>query len=92
MLPNLDDIKNIDDSISDIYSIQEYIPRSYDKSNERINFDEIITLGVPKEHTPKGKIEGIGNKIKRSNETNDQSNRMLLVPHETKPSDRKSVV
>lgn len=87
-MSNLDDIKNIDESLSDIYSIQEYVPTSCDKNkNQQPDFDEIVTLSVPKEPLPKPKYEG-GVNIKRTNETNDQNRKLLLVPQESKPLSR----
>lgn len=84
-MPHLGDIKNIDESISDIYSTQEYNSRLRDKSNQQINLDEIVTIKVLKEPTPKN--EDTIN-VKRVNETNDLNKRTLLIPHETKPVNR----
>lgn len=85
MLPNLDDIKNIDESTSDIYSIQEYqVPETYEKNSRQIaqtNLDEIITISSQPDTLKVPKIEET--KIKRTNEMNS-SNKLLLVPPEVK--------
>lgn len=86
MMSNLDDIKNIDESTSDIYSIQEYqVPETYEKTyrqTSQANLDEIVTISsqpvtlqIPKLEEPK---------VKRTNETNG-SNKLLLVPPDGKP-------
>jgi hypothetical protein len=85
-LLNLDDIRNIDESVSDIYSIQEYKSTDAVEKNHRLqmqtNLDEIISFGqneallkVPKseERFP----------LKRINETNE--NNRLMVPPDPKP-------
>ncbi|RZC35961.1 voltage-dependent T-type calcium channel subunit alpha-1G, partial [Asbolus verrucosus] len=85
-LLNMDDIRNIDESVSDIYSIQEYRSSDLLEKNHRqqmqTNLDEIISLSqnegllkVPKseERFP----------LKRINETNE--NNRLTVPAEPKP-------
>jgi hypothetical protein len=85
-LLNLDDIRNIDESVSDIYSIQEYKSTDAMEKNHRLhmqtNLDEIISFGqneallkVPKseERFP----------LKRINETNE--NNRLMVPPDPKP-------
>lgn len=82
-MPHLGDIKNIDESISDIYNTQEHVVLTRDKNNQQTNFDEIVTIRVPREP----KIEDTVN-VKRVNETNDQNKRTLLIPHETKPVNR----
>lgn len=81
-MSHLGDIKNIDESVSDLYSTQECRPCSLDKSNQQANFDEIVTIRVPKEPSPK--YEETVN-VKRTNETNDQVRRILLIPHDPKP-------
>lgn len=78
MMAHLGDIKNIDESISDIYSTQEHAPHFRDKSNQQ-NFDEIVTIRVPREDMVN---------VKRTNETNDQNKRSLLIPHDPKPVNR----
>lgn len=81
-MPHLGDIKNIDESVSDIYNTQEHVPHYRDKSNQQ-NFDEILTIRVPREPKNEDSVN-----IKRINETNDQNKRSLLVPHEPKPVNR----
>lgn len=86
MLPNLDDIKNIDESTSDIYSIQEHpVPEDYEKNSRQIaqtNLDEIITISSQPETLKVPRIEET--RVKRTNEMNG-SNKLLLVPPEVKP-------
>lgn len=83
-LLNLDDIRNIDESLSDIYSIQEYRSNEFEKNHRhqmQTNLDEIIslnqseTLRVPK---PEERFP-----LKRINETNE--NNRLTLPVEPKP-------
>nr|XP_015838484.1 PREDICTED: voltage-dependent T-type calcium channel subunit alpha-1G isoform X2 [Tribolium castaneum] len=77
-LLNMDDIRNIDESLSDIYSIQEVEKNHHGR---QANFDEIISLNqsellrVPKteERFP----------LKRINETNE--NNRLVLPVDPKP-------
>ncbi|XP_023310380.1 voltage-dependent T-type calcium channel subunit alpha-1H [Anoplophora glabripennis] len=88
MLPNLDDIKNIDESTSDIYSIQEVqTPEEYEKNYRPIaqtNLDEIITISSQPETLKVPKMEEP--KVKRTNETNGtSSSKLLLVLPEVKP-------
>lgn len=82
MMPHLGDIKNIDESISDIYSTQEHTSHFRDKSGQQ-NVDEIVTIRVPREPKTEDMV-----KVKRINETNDQNKRSLLVPHDPKPVNR----
>lgn len=82
MLSNLDDIKNIDESVSDIYSIQECSPITSDKGMRQSNFDEIVTISSSRESIYP-KFEELV--VKRTNETNEQSINILLVPQDTKP-------
>lgn len=83
MLSNLDDIRNIDESISDIYSIQECPSTTYDKCYQQPNLDEIITISVSRDNILKpSKFEEL--KVKRTNEANEQGAKTLLVPQETK--------
>lgn len=83
-MPHLGDIKNIDESISDIFNIPEHVPPSRDnKTNQQTNLDEIVTIKVPREPKNEDTVN-----VKRINETNDQNKRTLLVPHESKPVNR----
>lgn len=84
-MPHLGDIKNIDESVSDIYNIQEYIPSPCETSTQQANFDEIVTVKVTKD--PILRCEDNIN-IKRINETSEQNKMTLLIPHETKPVNR----
>lgn len=88
-------MRNIDDSISDIYSIQEIV--SYEDSPPttkkplreftRINLDEIITYPPLESNTihqlKVPKIEDAQKELKRINET--QETNRLFVPQECKP-------
>ncbi|XP_049817444.1 voltage-dependent T-type calcium channel subunit alpha-1H-like isoform X2 [Aethina tumida] len=79
MMANLDDIKNIDESTSDIYSIQEIRLPEKNLRQQQTNLDEIITVNTDNLL----KLPKIEDKVKRTNETTD-TNR-LFVPHEQKP-------
>ncbi|XP_074036001.1 voltage-dependent T-type calcium channel subunit alpha-1G isoform X2 [Leptinotarsa decemlineata] len=80
MTTNLDDIKNIDESLSDIYSIQETVPERFEKNHKQVNLDEIVTISPSTETVPKKQKED--NKPKKTN--NEQSNMQLVVPQEGK--------
>ncbi|KAF7265662.1 hypothetical protein GWI33_020746 [Rhynchophorus ferrugineus] len=93
ILPNLDDMKNIDDSISDIYSIQEVI--AYEETPieqvicrepTKISLDEVITY-PPMESLTSYQLKvpkfDDHKDLKRINET-QESNR-LAVPLESQP-------
>ncbi|XP_030763174.1 voltage-dependent T-type calcium channel subunit alpha-1G-like isoform X1 [Sitophilus oryzae] len=97
ILSNLDDMKNIDDSISDIYSIQEVVnfedsPEEHRTCREsiKLNVDEIITYPPIESLTsyqlkvPKFEDQ---KELKRINEMQESNNR-LSIPSETKPVSR----
>ncbi|XP_066152994.1 voltage-dependent T-type calcium channel subunit alpha-1G-like isoform X2 [Euwallacea fornicatus] len=99
MLSNIEDMKNIDDSISDIYSIQEVAapcadspPGEVSKESTRINLDEILTyppkdfLTLHQLQVPKIDDDQRGNK-KSSENALDLTNR-LSIRHESKPVNR----
>ncbi|XP_048519457.1 voltage-dependent T-type calcium channel subunit alpha-1G isoform X3 [Dendroctonus ponderosae] len=100
MMSNISDIKNIDDSITDIYSIQEVAccdespPDRKDAIREstRLNLDEILTI-PPMESSVThqlrvSNIDSPQNYLKTVNEIQEHNISRLLVPQETKPINR----
>ncbi|XP_063917204.1 voltage-dependent T-type calcium channel subunit alpha-1G-like isoform X2 [Zophobas morio] len=85
-LLNMDDIRNIDESVSDIYSIQEYKTTELVEKNHRhqmqTNLDEIISLNQNETLLRIPKVEERF-PLKRINETNE--NNRLAVPPDPKP-------
>lgn len=87
MLSNLDDIRNIDESISDIYNIRECRSEESNEKNvknriQTTNLDEIIALNrgdnYLKISEPEEKYQ-----MKKINESNDTN--LLNIPSEQKP-------
>lgn len=77
-LLNMDDIRSIDESVSDIYSIQEYktsemLEKNHRQQIQQTNLDEIVSLKSVEDRFP----------LKRINETNE--NNRLGLPLESKP-------
>lgn len=93
MMANLDDIRNIDESLSDIYSIQEN--KMNDNLERNLRYDEIITLSTrdlstspPPPPPTSNLVKLIKNEqqpLKRINETNESNNnkRLLGLPTES---------
>lgn len=81
---NMEDIKNIDESLSDIYNISEYSASEITKKNkkEQTNLDEIISLSQNEALVRIPKTEERFT-LKRINETNE--NNCLSVLSEAKP-------
>ncbi|VEN43458.1 unnamed protein product [Callosobruchus maculatus] len=87
MMFNLEDIRHIDDSLSDIYSIQECIIESCenDVSTKKSNNteDSPASLGLQPQNEPLLKHPKVDDKVKRTNETTEQTG-MLIVQPESK--------
>lgn len=89
MMANLDDIRNIDESLSDIYSIQESQENKMNDNLERncnLRYDEIITLSASDlSPAPSVKYNKNEQPLKRINETNESNSnkRLLSLPMES---------
>lgn len=99
-MPNISDIKNIDDSLTDIYSIQEVAscdelhidsPNAI-RETSRVSLNEILTI-PPMESSVMHQlrvshIDGHQSYLKTVNEIQEHNISRLLVPQETKPINR----
>ncbi|CAH1116001.1 unnamed protein product [Phaedon cochleariae] len=87
IMPHIEDIKNIDESVPDIYSIQEFVvPEHHEKNYNQINFDEILTIPDTNDKTPKEVKPRTPRSPRRT--SNEQRNVLLAVPQEVKPLHR----